>query len=266
MGNTRRTPISHRLSASVQSRLFPLNTIQTPSTGSLTHTPTLRRATRHVTTPNKMEEWSLTIRKKWLIVGDWNVVRFPQFEAENLQVDGFPGARWRHAEALLRKAMVDCPVEKIILSFGINNRSQRDKRSTIREIKNTLTVANIRFPQATIYIPEINFSTTLPNREQTMLRHINGYIRTYQQHIPAMTEDFQTEGDGIHWTHATASLMLAHWVPAVLLILLKEQSASSAALYSYSKGSSGSAAILQGSSEDFSLPSFNLLSSSLSSP
>lgn len=53
----------------------------------------LRRPTRHISTPNKLKDWSLTITRKWVILGDSNFARFLTFEAEDLQVDAFPGAK-----------------------------------------------------------------------------------------------------------------------------------------------------------------------------
>lgn len=170
-----------------------------------------RRPTRHVTTPNKLKDWSLTITRKWVILGDSNVARFPTFEAEDLQIDAFPGAKWKHAEALLRSATVRSPVEKIILSFGLNNRSQRAKATPIMELKAALQVATTRFPEARILVPEVNFGPLLDHREQAMLRHLNCFIRSCPGCLPALPEGFATEKDGIHWSSTTAAAILAHW-------------------------------------------------------
>lgn len=90
--------------------------------------------------PNKLRDWSLTITRKWVILGDFNVARFPTFDAEDPQVDAFPGAKWKHAEALLQAATIWSPVERLILSFALNNRCQRAKAVPIVELKAALQV------------------------------------------------------------------------------------------------------------------------------
>ncbi|MEQ2159859.1 hypothetical protein GOODEAATRI_027577 [Goodea atripinnis] len=61
-------------------------------------------------------------------------------------MDCFPGAKWKHAEAILIKAKITCPVEKLVLSFGLNNRNQREKRTALRELQATLRAVSCRFP------------------------------------------------------------------------------------------------------------------------
>ncbi|XP_047247589.1 uncharacterized protein LOC124884043 [Girardinichthys multiradiatus] len=155
------------------------------ATRAATSTPNTRRPTRHPPTPNKMDDWSLTISKKWVVLGDSNVTRFPTYEAADLQVDGFPGAKWKHAEAILLKATITCPVEKLVLSFGLNNRSQRAKSTALSELQATLRVVSQRFPDTQVFIPEINIGPLLPHREQAMLRHQNAFIRTLQVASPS---------------------------------------------------------------------------------
>lgn len=170
-----------------------------------------RRPKRHISTPNKLRDWSLVITHKWVILGDSNVARFPTFDAEDLQIDAFPGAKWKHAEALLRSADIRSPVERLILSFGLNNRAQRSKGTQIVELKAALQVAFERFPDAQVLASEVNFGPLLSHREQAMVRHLNSFIRSCPGHLPALPEDFSTEQDGVHWTPATAAAILAHW-------------------------------------------------------
>lgn len=168
--------------------------------------------TRHPNTQKKLQEWSLDIRKSSLIIGDSNVSTFPSFSSEDVQIDSFPGAKWCHAQALLQKAVSSAEVEIIILSFGLNNRSQRDKNTPITDLKKTLQTARTEFPEAEIYVPVVNFSSALPQSEQDTLLHLNTYITGLMNHIPALPEEkFETGKDNIHWTDATAMHMLEHW-------------------------------------------------------
>lgn len=71
--------------------------------------------------------------------------------------------------------------------------------------------AQLKCPEADVFVPIINFSSSIPPREQTVLLHMNNYFlkKTYN-HIPALQGDFETEQDLIHWTK-TASNILNHW-------------------------------------------------------
>lgn len=168
--------------------------------------------TRHPNTQKKLQDWSLHIRKSSLIIGDSNVSTLPSFSAENVQIDSFPGAKWCHAQALLEKATSSVEVETIVLSFGLNNRSQRDKNTPITELKKALLAAQNEFPEADIYVPVVNFSSALPQSEQDTLLHLNTFITGLVNHIPALpTDRFETGRDNIHWTDVTAMHMLGHW-------------------------------------------------------
>ncbi|XP_045898014.1 uncharacterized protein LOC123965584 [Micropterus dolomieu] len=175
-----------------------------------------RRPTRHINTQRKMKEWCLTARRKWLIIGDSNVARFPPFQCPDLQVDSFPGATFRHAEAILARTNICTMVQKLILSFGINNRAQNIQNTTIKQLQRAVRMAKLAFPRATVMVPEINFSRTLPQPDQDNLRELNLYITTNQPFLPALSgRDFATERDGIHWSRSTAKRMLDHWLDSL---------------------------------------------------
>lgn len=108
------------------------------------HTPT-HRPIRHINTTHKIKNWSLAVKEKWLILGDWNVARFPPFKIANLQIDGFPGATFRHIRGVLAKIEPTYTVEKVILSFGINNRTIM-AQTAIKELQRLHRTASIKFP------------------------------------------------------------------------------------------------------------------------
>lgn len=171
------------------------------------------RPKRHANTTKKNSEWRLKINKKNLILGDSNVARLPRFQNTDLQVDAFPGAKFHHASNLIQKAQILELPEKIILSFGINNRQQRLRIRAIRELQTLIQTTRDRFPNAEIFVPVINFSRALPIAEQLMLEDINAYIQKHCDCIPSLpsSEKFEVERDGIHWRPSTAKSMLEHW-------------------------------------------------------
>ncbi|KAK1893682.1 Filamentous hemagglutinin [Dissostichus eleginoides] len=108
-----RSPVATRsLSAAVQSQL-QMNTVrQSQPTLPEPMTPT-RRPKRHLNTVKKLQDWSLSVGKKWLIMGDSNLALLPPFTINELQIDSYPGATFRHAEAIIKKATSSTVVEKV---------------------------------------------------------------------------------------------------------------------------------------------------------
>lgn len=189
-----------------------------PSQGSpnlqiSTPRPRICRVTTHVRTERKMIDWGLSVRKKWLIMGDSNLARFPGYSIPDLQIDSFPGANFRHAQALMAKSTSQLTVEKLVLAFGINCRGQRAKETAIKQMQGAFRAAKKYFPYAEIWIPVINYSPGLPLVERNTLRMLNAHLIRNQPFIPALQNSaFHTESDYVHWTRGTARAMLQHWV------------------------------------------------------
>ncbi|KAG7520839.1 hypothetical protein JOB18_036920 [Solea senegalensis] len=171
-----------------------------------------RKATRHISTLRKMKDWHITVRKKVLIVGDSNVCRFPPFLDQRLQVDSYPGANFRHAAALMSKAITITPPELIVLAFGVNHRSQRAHSTSVKQLQAALRATKLRFPLARVLVPAINFSPALPQHEKFSLLALNRHIQEHCDSIPPLPrEKFSTESDQIHWSRETAAAMFDHW-------------------------------------------------------
>lgn len=174
---------------------------------------------RHSLTHQKMVEWKLRIHHKWVIMGDSNLSRISGFKIPDLQIESYPEAQFRHAEAILAKTPCSNMVEKIVLSFGLNNRAQKPKETAIKQIQKTFKKAKDTFPHAEIWIPLINYSRDLPKKEQDNLDAINTHIRAHMPYIPVLpSNDFHTEKDKIHWTPITAQAMLDHWSSKLNLV------------------------------------------------
>ncbi|XP_062413873.1 uncharacterized protein LOC134105297 [Pungitius pungitius] len=175
----RRVPLTpsstSRLRTAVQTQL-----IQTATTSvSSQRTPPQQvplRPTRHRSTMRKAQEWSLRVAKKWLIIGDSNVAKLPEHDNVHLQIDAFPGATFRNAELLMEKTSCDVTVEKVILSFGINNRVQKTQETAIKQLQRAVNNVKRTFPSADIFVPQVNFSTSLPSKEKLRLTHLNAAI------------------------------------------------------------------------------------------
>lgn len=171
--------------------------------------------TRHRTTTNKMVDWNLDVTKKWLFLGDSNLSRCPDFTNQDLQVDSFPGANFRHAESIIRRAGVQpgLVVEKVVLSMGINSRKNRPKETTIKNLQAAVRAIKNRFPYTQFWIVLTNFSPNLHQVEKQNLQTVNDHIHRNMPYIPLLPGQlFRTEFDDIHWTRETASAMLEHWI------------------------------------------------------
>jgi len=194
----------------VQTQINPL-TLTKPARMALR--TTLYRSTRHDMHPKKSSTLKLDVQKEWLIMGDSNVDRFPPHSIPNLQVDVFPGATFRHAEEILSKTPASLLVKNVILSFGINNRTQKPDETSIKQLQELLVVASRKFPRAVVRVPQINFSSQLPTKEKLMLSHINTYIESCREYIPSIPPvEFITQADNIHWTPTTAQVLFTHWM------------------------------------------------------
>lgn len=205
------SPLAANLATATQTRLIPDLGASTPIG---VHLDTQGgRPTRHMSTNRKMVDWRLSVRKKWLLLGDSNLSRMPYFDHMDLQVDSYPGATFRHMEAVIKKAAVSMNVEHVVLSLGINSRTQNPKDTTVKQMQAALRAAKQTFPAAQIWVPIVNFSGILPLKEQSNLNILNAHIQNNMQHIPALPKsEFHTESDNIHWTRATAESMLQHWL------------------------------------------------------
>ncbi|KAF0022091.1 hypothetical protein F2P81_025655 [Scophthalmus maximus] len=184
-------------------------------------TPTQRRqtVTTHVNSDRKMIDWDLEVTKKWIIIGDSNLSRIPPFHIPDLQIDGYPGANFRHAEALIGKTTTTVMVEKVILSFGLNHRNQKARETSIKQLQGAVRAAKKKFPFADIWVPQLNFSSDLTTDEKQTLQVLNSHIERNMPGLPPLQEsDFHTAQDNIHWTENTAGAMLEHWATLLNLI------------------------------------------------
>jgi hypothetical protein len=170
---------------------------------------------RHPNTQRKLLDWDLVVVNRWLIIGDSNLSHIPDHRILGLQIESYPGAHFRHAQALFEKTFPrrGLIVEKIILSFGINSRGNKSKETTFKNAQAALKAAGRRFPRAEIFIQLVNFSKDLPPNEQENLMILNEELRQHTPYIPLLPDNqFSTVEDHIHWTAKTGEAFLCHWM------------------------------------------------------
>ncbi|KAK2820086.1 hypothetical protein Q5P01_023045 [Channa striata] len=183
----------------------------TPKTG-------IFKPIRHIHTDRKLVDWALSVTKKWVIIGDCNLARIPRHGIPDLQIDSYPGETFRHAEAIMAKVTGQTMVEKLVLAFGLNSRAQKAKETAVKQLQAAVRMAKKQFPYAQIWIPLVNFSSSLPREEQETLMTLNAHISRNMPFIEPLGEmDFHTDEDHIHWTRPTAQAMLDHWVSSLNL-------------------------------------------------
>lgn len=170
----------------------------------------------HPLTQRKMTDWNLSVTRKWLIMGDSNLAHLPVYDIVDLQIDSFPGAHFRHAQALFEKStpIEGLIVEKIILSFGIHSRGNKSNETTeFKNAQSALRSAKKRFPSADVTIQQVNFSGALPAEERENLVVFNQQLAKHDYHIPLLPEDrFFTAEDHIRWTADTGVAFFNHWM------------------------------------------------------
>ena len=172
---------------------------------------------KHAHHNNKSLNWSLSPFRPIIVMGDSNIDKIDRSfydHDDRFQVDCYPGANLTDAINILKnKTPISDSTQKVILSFGINNKDQRNPTLLDQAFSNLLASARRKFPNATVYVPVINYSKGLTFGQQRILSGLNETIRTYPNHIPEIGDElFQVEKDGIHWEKNTASILFDHWV------------------------------------------------------
>lgn len=168
---------------------------------------------KHPRTNRKDKYWHLQVKEKCLIIGDSNLSNIPRHSFKNMQIESFPGANFRHAQNLLKKATIvqDLMVEQVVLSFGICDSKNKPKETIWKTCMKARKACVDKFPLAAIWIPLVNYSVALPKEEQDNLDTFNSMLQERPYHIPLLPKDkFQTV-DQVHWTRDTGRAMLKHW-------------------------------------------------------
>ena len=168
-------------------------------------------------------------RSRILILGDSNIKGFKELKADSsvgpVESHSYPGARLRHFTDSIWKDSKPQPGPKhVILSVGINNRG--NNASTHRDqLKRVINLAEKTYPNAHIYIPQINYTSELKPEVRASLDSLNSLImeltgaKKMLHTIPKLSSNLfnirPNDTQKVHWTYSTAESMLAHWLQSL---------------------------------------------------
>ena len=192
----------------------PLEAGDTPSPGPIRQNQ-VGRVTRHPACSQKIRTWSLEIRELILVLGDSNLSRIPQFNYPSVQIDSFPGAQIHHIKGVLEKLNTSSTTQKVVLSVGLNNCLRNNLFETIKkQLQQLLALARRVFPNASIWIPLIQFSDQLPSHAQQLIKQTNGFLLEHYKTLKMIDKHlFSVQSkDPVHWTGRTASNIFDSWM------------------------------------------------------
>ena len=133
-----------------------------------------------------------------------------------MQVESYPGAKLCHADRIVSSYSHPQHPEKIILSFGLNNRSTEPRSTSFHNLRKLIGTTTKTFPKSEIYFPLVNFAPNLPQREIENLKKLNHLAKTDLHRvtiIPCLdSSQFEISSDPIHWTKQTANSVMKHWL------------------------------------------------------
>lgn len=170
----------------------------------------------------KLRAWEFKVTKPIGILGDCNINRIPKFNHPFVQADCYPGATLYHFWKILEKTTINHQTQVLILSVGINNRTQDPLNTSIKQLRKVVNRANLVFPNADIVIPLINHSPHLPQAQQDNLGKLNKFISEHLTHFPAFPDDhFETLPDLTTWTTETAKKIFNHWLTELKYFIME---------------------------------------------
>ena len=185
--------------------------VETPNDGSPPRGP-FGSIYRKVRRGNKLIDWQFIGKKSIWFLGESNLNRVPAFHNSDIQIDSFPGLNFYHLWQILDRTPVHPHVKVLVLLAGVNNKDLDPHKTSTKQLRLIYNRAQCVFPNASIYIPVLNFSTSLSQEQQTNLSDINNFIHSRFPFLePLPNAHFHNVSDGVHWTPATVSKMLMNW-------------------------------------------------------
>jgi len=173
------------------------------------------------------KDWTAPVdtTSKTLIMGDSNLERFDRLKVSasmgSVDCHSYPGAKLVHfSDHILKLPQPQVGPRHVILSVGLNNRTNRP--STHRDqLKRVINLAQKMFPNARIYIPQINYASDLAQEERASLDSLNSLLmescgtnqkfHTIPKLSPHLFKISVNDGYRIHWTDSTKESILSHW-------------------------------------------------------
>ena len=202
----------------------PLPSPPTSSPAPATHQPRLvcgPNITRH----KDKSRWHIPdIQSEVVILGDSNLSRVTKVpnSVNSIEIHSYPGAKPFHLLHLMSNSpKPQAKPTTVILSIGINS---RDNRSTTHQgqIKSLVSSSSKFFPNAQIFIPQINYSSSLKQTQRASLDSLNKIIEEFAgdsspiktiTKLPSHLFHIDPKDNyGIHWTTNTADQQVKHWL------------------------------------------------------
>ena len=162
--------------------------------------------------------WSFpSLTKPVAVLGSSNVNRITLSPVSDIEVHSYPGANFSNFRKILSNFSGTVTSKSVILSLGINDRTAKDPKTTAAQLRAMVSNATRAFPNSHIYVPKLNFSSSLSHSDQQRLLEINQLLDSFSfQRVtvlePLEATKFKTGKDNIHWTTETANAMLRHWI------------------------------------------------------
>ena len=170
------------------------------------------------------------------ILGDSNINRVTgvNFKSGLAKLHVFPGAKLIHFQQMLESSRCNQgKPQELILSIGIHNRND-DPLNNLQQIRSIFETAARVFPNARIYMLQINSSPNLREKHKECLYDVNWGLSNISdlweqksKHITANLKHFKTFPKiprrdfhidpkdtkySIHWTTDTANTIITRWL------------------------------------------------------
>lgn len=160
----------------------------------------------------KISDWNFRCDRPIYILGDSNLARVGSFQNDAIEIDSFPGASFYHFQEVMSKAEVHPGVKVVVLSVGLLNREQDPYKTSIKQLRRIYNSATDKFPNAQVYVAQINFSKRLPWEQVNTLNIINNFISSHYPYLRSLPPaQVETARDLLHWTRSTAQAILRSW-------------------------------------------------------
>jgi hypothetical protein len=135
--------------------------------------------------------------------------------ADKIQIISYPGGNFSHLYDIFKKQTKPIPkVDYLIMSTGINNRSQNAQSTANKKISSLYYQAHNTLPNAKLFYPSIgnNLSSTWEKQNLKYIEKDRRSFKTPPVTILPSISVIEMSRDDIHWTTRTAKNLLNQWL------------------------------------------------------
>ena len=161
-----------------------------------------------------------------------------------MELHVFPGAKLIHFQQMLESSRCNQgKPQEVILSIGIHNRND-DSLNNLQQIRSIFETAARVFPNAKIYIPQINPSLNLQEKHKKYLyeinwglfnisdlweqksKHIKANLKCFKTFPKIPRRDFHIDPKdtkySIHWTTDTVNTIITRWLGDLNIPIMRQ--------------------------------------------